>query len=359
MSNFIHFGCWNNQNLNKGCLENVMGLLKKRLENKTKPKIDFLTIAGDNYYPKKGKVEGKKKKIIIPDLLNQGFEHLPKEIPIYMILGNHDLETNTGGNNFFITDLNTSVDKDVCSIIEYEQQSTIKNREIEYNLFKEMMLENGTLIIMIDTSMYSVDAYKYLPCYKEFLSKGSDYSVDELKTKQLELIINAITKYKDVKNLILIGHHPIIGLKEKDKKNAHIQDIIEFDTVLKEIYSILSDDVTYFYLCADVHLYQEGEIGLKIDDKPTMKIKQYIVGTGGTDLDKCPNESEMAGVTENERLTYTMTRCEAKCGFLECINTSPVPEFLFNGVPTAGGKRKRRKTRKIKFKKIKRKSKRH
>ena len=60
-----------------------------------------------------------------------------------------------------------------------------------------MMLENGTLIIMIDTSMYSVDAYKYLPCYKEFLSKGSDYSVDELKTKQLELIINAITKYKD------------------------------------------------------------------------------------------------------------------------------------------------------------------
>lgn len=357
MSNFIHFGCWNN--LNKGCLLNVTKLLKDRLKDAAKQKIDFLTIAGDNYYPKKEKVGVKKNKIIIPSLLEEGFAHLPKEIPIYMILGNHDLETNTGGNNFFITDLNTSVDKDVCSIIEYEQQSTIKNREIEYNLFKEMMLENGTLIIMIDTSMYSVDAYKYLPCYKEFLSKGSDYSVDELKTKQLELIINAITKYKDVKNLILIGHHPIIGLKEKDKKNAHIQDIIEFDTVLKEIYSILSDDVTYFYLCADVHLYQEGEIGLKIDDKPTMKIKQYIVGTGGTDLDKCPNESEMAGVTENERLTYTMTRCEAKCGFLECINTSPVPEFLFNGVPTAGGKRKRRKTRKIKFKKIKRKSKRH
>jgi len=358
MSNFIHFGCWNN--LNKGCLLNVTNLLKDRLKDAAKQKIDFLTIAGDNYYPKKEKVGVKKNKIIIPSLLEEGFAHLPKEIPIYMILGNHDLETNTGGNNFFITDLNDQVEKDVCSIINYEQKSTIKNREIEYNLFKEMMLENGTLIIMIDTSMYSVDAYKYLPCYKEFLSKGSDYSVDELKTKQLELIKTAITKYKDdVKNLILIGHHPIIGLKEKDNKNANIQDIIEFDTVLKEIYSILSDDVTYFYLCADVHLYQEGEIGLKIDDKSTMKIKQYIVGTGGTDLDKCPNKSEMAGVTRNERLTYTMTRCEAKCGFLECINTSPVPEFLFNGVPTAGGKRKRRKTRKIKSKKSKRKSKRH
>ena len=199
-----------------------------------------------------------------------------------------------------------------------------------------------------------------MSCYEFFLKESlSEYNVEKLREYQHDLIIKAITKYKDVKNLILIGHHPIIGLKEKDNKNANIQDIIEFDTVLKEIYSILSDDVTYFYLCADVHLYQEGEIGLKIDDKSTMKIKQYIVGTGGTDLDKCPNKSEMAGVTRNERLTYTMTRCEAKCGFLECINTFPVPEFLFNGVPTAGGKRKRRKTRKIKFKKSKRKSKRH
>ncbi len=109
MSNFIHFGCWNN--LNKGCLEKVMQLLKNRLKHK--PKIDFLTIAGDNYYPKKEKVGNKKNKIIIPSLLEEGFAHLPKEIPIYMILGNHDLETNTGGNNFFITDLNDQVEKDV------------------------------------------------------------------------------------------------------------------------------------------------------------------------------------------------------------------------------------------------------
>ena len=43
MNNFIHFGCWNN--LNKGCLRNVTNLLKKRLEDIDKPKIDFLTIA--------------------------------------------------------------------------------------------------------------------------------------------------------------------------------------------------------------------------------------------------------------------------------------------------------------------------
>ena len=105
MNNFIHFGCCNNLNLNKGCLINVMKLLKERLKDIDKPKIDFLTIAGDNYYPKKEKVKGKKKKIIIPELLNQGFEYLPSEIPIYMILGNHDLETNIGKGNFFINNL--------------------------------------------------------------------------------------------------------------------------------------------------------------------------------------------------------------------------------------------------------------
>ena len=247
MNNFIHFGCWNN--LNKGCLRNVMNLLKDRLEYIDKPKIDFLTIAGDNYYPKKEKVEGKKKKIIIPDLLNQGFKDLPKDIPIYMILGNHDLETNTGGNNFFIDNLDNRVEKNDCSIIKYEQISKNNKNNIEYSFFKEMMLENGTLIIMIDTSMYSVDVEEYLPCYNFFLQETlSNYTVETLREYQLSLIIKTITKYNDgdIKNLILVGHHPIIGLKIKDGKDTRINDIIEFDNVLKEIYSRLMDDVNYF-----------------------------------------------------------------------------------------------------------------
>ena len=88
MSNFIHFGCWNN--LNKGCLKNVMNLLNNRLEDINKPNIDFLTVAGDNYYTIKESDDGEKKKIIIPEKLNLGFEYLPQDIDIYMILGNHE-----------------------------------------------------------------------------------------------------------------------------------------------------------------------------------------------------------------------------------------------------------------------------
>ena len=355
MSNFIHFGCWNN--LNKGCLRNVMNLLKKRLEDKNKPNIDFLTIAGDNYYPKKETIEGKKGKIIFPELLNQGFKDLPKEIPIYMILGNHDLETNTGKNNFFINNLDSPEEENNCSIIKYEQIAEHENENIEYSFFKEKMLENGTLIIMIDTSIYSLVVEEYLPCYIYFLQRTMpNYTIEEIRKYQIKLIINTITKYKNIKNLILIGHHPIIGLKIKGRRDTRINDIIEFDNVLKEIYSILMDNVNYFYLCADVHLYQEGNIVIKIDEMPKMNIQQYIVGTGGTELDKCVDESNIGVEIENERLTYIMTRCQEKCGFLECITTSDIPSFVFNEIPIEGGKRKTRKRRSKR--KFKRKSKR-
>ena len=43
---------------------------------------------------------------------------------------------------------------------------------------------------------------------------------------------------------------------------------------------MLGDTVNYNYLCADLHLHQEGYV--KIND---MVINQYIVGTGGTKLD--------------------------------------------------------------------------
>ncbi len=40
-----------------------------------------------------------------------------------------------------------------------------------------------------------------------------------------------------------------------------------------------------------------------------------------------------------------MNQCQEKCGFLECINTSPIPSFLFNEyekVPAGGGRKKSR-----------------
>ena len=195
--------------------------------------------------------------------------------------------------------------------------------------------------------MYESTAELFLPCYKAFVHDES-ITIEKLQAHQLEFIKETIHKYDgEIKNLIIIGHHPIIGLKLKKSKNKTVEDIINFDDVLKEIYESLKESVNYFYLCADIHLYQSGSISLKINEESNMKIQQYIVGTGGTNLDKCPIDNEI----ENERLTYIMRECKEICGFLECNTNNDIPEFIFYEVAFEGGK-KIRKNKKTKNKKI-------
>jgi predicted MPP superfamily phosphohydrolase len=110
---FLQFGCWNNLNFTKtkqgttipvGNSTKVMELVKSKI-SEDPPK--FIIVSGDNYYPDKNKSEADPKvktKDIFPDKLRQGLMSLPEIIPIYMILGNHDLETNTKKNLFIVED---------------------------------------------------------------------------------------------------------------------------------------------------------------------------------------------------------------------------------------------------------------
>jgi hypothetical protein len=107
--NFIAFGCWNylndsndsneirNQDSN---LKHVTDLLEQTLV--TNPnKIKNVFVLGDNYYPFKDK-DKTKPKTILSEKLNQGFDMLKrsvKDIPITMILGNHDLDNITIDSN--------------------------------------------------------------------------------------------------------------------------------------------------------------------------------------------------------------------------------------------------------------------
>ena len=98
---FIQFGCWNNLNTKVkedgkrkqlGCLNNVIDLLNDYL-SKVVVKPQFLIISGDNYYPEKQKTDEVTTNIVIyPDKLREGFRKLQIDLPIYMMLGNHDLE---------------------------------------------------------------------------------------------------------------------------------------------------------------------------------------------------------------------------------------------------------------------------
>lgn len=348
MKSFIHFGCWNNLNIKEkegkikeiGCLKKVMKLLEANLSG-----VDFIVIAGDNYYPKKEKtIEGEKKKRIIPSKLEEGFNLLPKEIPIVMILGNHDLETNLNPEKPKLFIEENPEESRSCRILELEKLS--KGSNIEYTFFKDQMMDNGTLVIMIDSDVYSIDAYKFLPCYNIFLSEIFE-SIEEVKEYQYNLIFQKINQYNaigSIKNLIIIGHQPITGIKYKDGvKQPPLNDIPYFKPVLLEIYNLLGSEINYFYLCADLHLYQEGLITLKNEEEQKeMKIKQFIVGTGGTELDDAVPE-DINFVSSSETIDYQMISSKQECGILKCEVDGLEPKFEFISIEQKGARKKTKK----------------
>ena len=400
LTKFIQFGCWNNINKD-GCLEKVMIKLNEYVTDVT-TKPDFIVITGDNYYPQKeknkdkdkdkdkdknkdkvdsepvvkekkkekkekketvdGEIEEKKKIIKFKDI-EYGFQLLPKNIPIYTILGNHDLETiDAVKQNLFVDEPDKPRRPEYgCEIVNKQIDTISEFKNISYNFFKSVKLANNTLLLMIDTSIYekTVDSNKYLPCYKEFsrlnpvaLPAAETETIDMLRYYQFGLIQEAIAiETTTFSNIIIAGHHPIrqLKLKLKDNKDKLFTDIADFEVVLNNINN-LTPTSKFYYLCSDLHLYQEGTIHLPVDTG-TMNIKQYIVGTGGTELDPMP-----LGNSGNE--LYNEITSIGACGFLACDVSGSEPTFTFitapatdltGANPTAaaaadfgGGKRKRR-----------------
>ena len=367
---FIQFRCWNNMNTEKGKtvggLQTVMEAIKI-YARKNKP--EFLIVSGDNYYPHKEKSADSKKtgKIVYPAKLNAGLDLLPNDLNIHMMLGNHDLETNLDKKALKIVDpLNETRDEDNCDILRMEKTNIRGKRNIVFSFFYSKMLKHGTLVLMIDTSIYEDDSKSYLRCYKEFFKNDTEIdrpiNIASLRNYQTNQIKNVLENYKGkVKNIILVGHHPILYLKYKGedkekpekpekpeksekpekpdksekpekKKGVIIRSDINIKSLLEEIYI---PDVNYYYLCSDLHLYQKGKLTIDFGYDKIMEIQQYIVGTGGTKLDdSIPVEElnkyiETNGVSIEKGIQYMFEEEKAQYGFLECVNTASGPSFTF------------------------------
>jgi len=387
MTKFVHLGCWNDLNTKNdkyiGNLIQVMEKMKSYIVDETP---DFVVLAGDNYYPSKTKKEGsKKEKIISTKKLIDGFHSLPKNIEINMILGNHDLETNGASNSLFINNTDNPEIKN-CYILNNEMRHILnrnekfRNNDFKFVFFKEKMLTNGTLLLMLDTSMYTSAASKYLQCYSVFLRRPIE-SEQSLIDIQNNFIESTIQKYfHEIRHVILIGHHPIIGVKQKPDKSQKdksltykensrtnkddhpkspgsasksnmtlLNDIPKFSDTLKIINNILRSKATYSYLCADLHLFQNGKVVM--EDR--MVINQFIVGTGGTKLDDTILEEfwNKEYTRESDKVVYKITNSKQEFGFLECVITDDVigPVFKFisaNTVNKGGRSTRKQRTRK-------------
>jgi hypothetical protein len=295
---FIHFGCWNNGKCsieNNNGLSKMTNLLRKYVSDND---IDFITIAGDNYYPKKGVIEDKKFKMFeMTDFLS-GFECLPKDIKKYVLFGNHDIE-----------DIVVDEEKKEYKCKALLLQKNIISGDKSYEIFDDIITKiyNNTLIIMFDTSIYTLlgDDIVNETCYKHIFSSQK---IDKIKN----LLEYQESKIKDIiidnncKNIIFIGHHPIIAKVLKKETNIFKAEdgIIRFFQNIKNL--LINKNI--FYLCADTHFYQKGII--TIDE---ININQYIVGTGGAEQDDLPKEPMIENYDE---IIYNILEQDRSFGFI-------------------------------------------
>lgn len=364
---FIHFGCWNNLNTKKGKdlgeLRNVMRSLNsfvKVPENKP----NFIIVAGDNYYPDKTKAEEKKKNIIYDEKLTEGISLLPADIEIDMIFGNHDLETNPlpPSKQKLYVENDSTIEQSDCHILTTEVSATNKMPNMNYVFFKKRFIEESrTLILMIDTTLYTNDAESNLSRYNVYFEKeiGRVFqNIDEIRNYQSDRIMESIAK--PMKNLILVGHHPMISYKKKDDVVETSENILTFfSDTLMTILNRLKNEVNYYYLCADLHLYQQGTITFALEGSD-VQINQYIVGTGGTKLDdEIPDDFVRHSLFPPPIKNYVSNEIIRDHGFLTCLlPATPDADITFTFIPiksVTGGKT--RKTKKIKKKTKQRKSK--
>ena len=360
---FIHFGCWNNSgcdydkldadvNPSDTALARVMKKIKKNVDT-SKYKPEFITVAGDNYYPiiKKDKATKIKTKILDEKDLISGFMCLPEDIKKYLLLGNHDLEALSNS---------TSNPVSVCQIldmqkdIEADPTNNFEMDNLKDNYILHAQLSESTIIIMLDTSMYSNEdknLKKVETCYQRLFkihnldnpNKDTIKNVRELQKKRVESFIDEklLPKLEKIKNIIVIGHHPLIcfktdetkdtitGLKTPETETLAWNELnkLYFDSIYGKLKK--NKHINYFYLCADLHQYQVGDVIItnNSNSRDQMSIKQYVVGTGGSRLEDMEVDLSLvqrgndSSVLDTVTITYTNVSNIPAYGFLDCILT--------------------------------------
>lgn len=219
---FFILGCWNNKSCDENkCLRSVIDKIKIN-----KNKYKFGIIAGDNIYPQNKKYN--------ENTLISGFECLKTiNLPLYIVLGNHD--TN---------------------------RKNIMNLQLEYNSQNFKVGLNYT--------------YLYGNCLFIFVNTNNlNISINYNQFKNF--LVNSLNKKANL--YVIVGHHPLISckIKNKDKyiKQHNLLDILDLLTNK-------NGNKKIYYLCADTHNYQN----IKITNLKNNNILNHIViGTGGAKPD--------------------------------------------------------------------------
>ena len=317
----VSFGCWNQTHTAKGpSLRN-----ETLMEELNKHRKDLVLVSGDNYYPikmdkekskeksKEGEKEKKEKdsiKQVNLDQLKQGFKNLKdatEDCEVFMNFGNHDVVSNDQ-----VTVKEEDLVKGECVIMKTELEEG--NDNFHVGMSHKILYGDDTLILMIDTSIYAPakEFKKYAPCYNEL--KGKDQKT--LVVEQGLFIKRAVKEFQG-QNIIVVGHYPLFYEKVKKKNRIYVTENSE--DFIKILFDI-NDGRNMYYLCADYHVYEEGIVTI-IKDGVEKKIHQYIIGTGGTELDPFTRKEKMITTASDEphnyELQYQINKTKIWYGFLK------------------------------------------
>ena len=339
---FTMFGCWNNKFCNPhNPEENGMSSVFYSLyQNENKFDPNFYVIAGDNYYPTtiKTKAEqgkkAKKRKVLNSTNLASGFECLKGlDRQVFLLMGNHDLqeEKDFGEDH-------------ECDIIK-QQLELSKDSNIEVTT--SVLVRDDTLFLFLDTNLYEDDEdYQYARCELEYRDKVEQLShlskseitqhiIDEIQHNTMAQLTNIVKDGYVIKYMFIIAHHPILGAKQKLNTETNTmktkpQRINNQGAIFIANCFAFFPDAKPYYLCADIHQYQKSSVSISLPDLTLQPITQYIVGTGGAELDEyLPNKPVTNGI-----LTYTFIEGTPTHGYLNVYRETLGGDYIFDFVPT-------------------------
>jgi hypothetical protein len=275
---FVLFGCWNKGKCGSDTpFTKVLSKMKKQM----RPPTAYF-ILGDNEYPEKTKRGDQKTKTYNMKDMISGFERLatlqPSHVPKYILLGNHDVEYLHPTKDIqIITQTPTPTLPPPCIILN-EQQSWIANHtSFQTPLLEERLVMTHefthVLMVMIDSNIYSDEVN--FDCY------GKGRTRDELVQQQQREIEEIVAKNQ--KEIYVAMHHPAVAIKQKPKHQEKIVLTLN-DELFHVLFLLAQDRPTIRIFCADFHLFLECSFQVT-SPSSTLRVHQYIVATGGAELD--------------------------------------------------------------------------
>ena len=212
-----------------------------------------------------------------------------------------------------------------CSSLNYQLE--LKGKiNVEFPFGSKVVDINGIKYkyIFIDTNLYDSDLNDKFPCLKTTQNKTNN----ELFNEQNEFLVKHLSE-DDIHHFLIFGHEPIFSIKTKfDKIKGKYNKISTLDKLAEIIFdNMKQNNVTY--ICADVHMYQEGKIMNPNNDKYMHKyINQIVVGTGGAELDTC-DECDIK-LYNNSKLYYQLKAGNISYGYLNIkLDMSPTLQYEY------------------------------